>query len=149
MALLNEMPFGPWLASEATFNADSAAASVTSHESALPALEELPAAVISSRPIWSKRKLANEAFLLAKGVYQPLPQKHYFPQEVGFFEATWFAHERSGFEVVEHAGVPIGVLLCTEIMFTEWARHYRHQGAHVLAVPRASGPAMRHWHAAA
>jgi N-carbamoylputrescine amidase len=34
-------------------------------------------------------------------------------------------------------------------MFTEWARHYRRQGAHVIVSPRASGTSMRNWAAAA
>ena len=149
IAVLNEMPLGPWMASEATFENDSAAASVAAHESALQALQKLSAAVIGSRPIRGKHKLANEAFLLADGVYRPIHHKHYFPQEAGFFEETWFAPERPGFDVAEYCGVRIGVLLCTELMFTEWARHYRRQGAHVIVSPRASSASMRHWHAAA
>lgn len=149
IALLNEMPLGPWIASEATFTDESAAASIAAHESALQALCKLPTAVIGSRPIRGKYKLANEAFLLAGGVYQPVHHKHYFPQEAGFFEETWFAPERPGFDVVEFCGIRIGVLLCTELMFTEWARHYRRQGAHVIVSPRASGTTMHYWHAAA
>jgi predicted amidohydrolase len=149
VVLLNEMPFGPWLATEATFTADSAMASIQAHDSALQALRELPAAVISSRPVSGERKLANEAYLLADGEYRPLHQKHYFPQEPGFFEETWFACDRPGFKVAEYHGLRIGVLLCTEIMFTEWARRYRRQGAHAIVVPRASGTETRHWHAAA
>ena len=149
VALLNEMPLGPWIASEATFKDESAAASIASHESALQALREVPAAVIGSRPIRGTRKLANEAFLLADGVYQSIHHKHYFPQEAGFFEETWFAPEQPGFDVAEYRGIRIGVLLCTELMFTEWARHYRRQGAHLIVSPRASGASMRHWHAAA
>lgn len=149
IALLNELPFGPWIASEATFEEDLAAASIAAHQSALQALRALPAAVISSRPIRGAHRLINEAFLLADGVYRAIHHKHYFPEEAGFFEETWFAPERPGFDVVEYHGIRIGVLLCTELMFTEWARHYRRQGAHVIAAPRASGIDMRHWHAAA
>ena len=149
IALLNEMPLGPWIASEATFKEDSAAASIAAHESGLQALRKLPAAVISSRPVRGKQKLANEAFLIAGGAYQPIHHKHYFPQEAGFFEETWFAPERPGFDVAEYRGIRIGVLLCTELMFTEWARHYRRRGTHVIMAPRASDGTMRHWHAAA
>ena len=149
LVLLNEMPFGAWLASEETFDADRAAASVKAHESALRALRKLPTAVLGSRPIRGKDRLCNEAFLLAEGVYRPIHHKHYFPHEAGFFEETWFTPERPGFDVIEFRGLRIGVLLCTELMFTEWARHYRRQGAHVIVSPRASGNAMRHWDAAA
>jgi N-carbamoylputrescine amidase len=34
-------------------------------------------------------------------------------------------------------------------MFNEWARHYRRQGAHVIAVPRATGPVLHRWRTAA
>jgi N-carbamoylputrescine amidase len=50
--------------------------------------------------------------------------------------------------VVEHRGLRIGVLLYTELMFNEWARHYRRQGAHVIVVPRASGASGK-WDTAA
>jgi N-carbamoylputrescine amidase len=149
LAVLNEMPFGAWLASEARFDSDLAAASIKAHESALPALRKLPMAVLGSRPIRGKHRLCNEAFLLGDGQYRPIHHKHYFPQEEGFFEESWFAAERPGFDVTEYRGLRIGVLLCTELMFTEWARHYRRQGAHVIVSPRASGLSMRQWDAAA
>ena len=148
IAVLNEMPFGAWVADRDTFDSNLAKAAVDMHEKAIPALERLPAAVLSSRPVPGPHKLSNEAFLIAGGVYQPIHHKHFFPEEPGFFEDTWFAPQRPGFEVVEHRGLRIGVLLCTELMFNEWARHYRRQGAHVIAVPRASG-ASHKWDIAA
>ena len=148
LAVLNEMPFGPWVASHATFDGDLAKATVQDHESALPLLHEIPAAVLSSRPVPGLHKLSNEAFLIADGRYQPIHHKHFFPQESGFFEDTWFAPQRPGFDVLEHHGLRIGVLICTELMFNEWARHYRRQGAHLIVVPRASG-ASRKWDTAA
>jgi N-carbamoylputrescine amidase len=149
IVLLNEMPFGPWLARESTFDESRAANSVHEHESSLTALGELPAAVICSRPVRSSVRLSNEAFILADGQYQAIHHKHYFPQEPGFFESSWFAPTLSGFEVGEYRGIRFGVLLCTELMFTEWARHYRRQGAQVIVCPRASCTSMRNWDAAA
>lgn len=149
LLLLNELPFGPWLAREDSFNAESAAASLALHETALRAIERVPAAVIGSRPIRGADKLANEAFLVGDHRYTAIHHKQYFPQEAGFFEDTWFGAAKPGFDIVEHRGVRIGVLLCTELMFTEWARHYRHEGAQLIVAPRASGASMRHWHAAA
>lgn len=148
IAVLNEMPFGAWVADRDTFDSNLAKAAVDMHEKAIPALERLPAAVLSSRPVPGPAKLSNEAFLIADGVYRPIHHKQLFPEEPGFFEDTWFAPQRLGFEVVEHRGLRIGVLLCTELMFNEWARHYRRQGAHVIAVPRASS-ASRKWEIAA
>jgi N-carbamoylputrescine amidase len=149
LLLLNELPFGPWLAREDSFSDESATASLDLHETSLRAIERLPAAVIGSRPIRAGDKLANEAFLLRDGRYAAIHHKQYFPQEAGFFEDTWFAAAKPGFDVIEHCGMRIGVLLCTELMFTEWARHYRHEGAQLIVAPRASGASMRHWHASA
>lgn len=149
LAVLNEMPFGSWIASRGTFDHDVAAASIRAHDSALATLHALPTAVIGSRPVRGKRALCNEAFLIAGSAYEPCHHKHYFPQEAGFFEETWFTTERPGFELIEYKGLRIGVLLCTELMFTEWARHYRRQGAHVIVSPRASSMSGGHWDTAA
>ena len=149
LALLNELPFGEWIANRETFDDEVAVASVHVHESALLALREVPAAVIGSRPVRGTRALCNEAFLFLGSLYQPVHQKQFFPQEPGFFEETWFDAERAGFEVVEFNGVRVGVLLCTELMFTEWARHYRRHGAHVLVSPRASRAPAGHLDTAA
>lgn len=149
LLLLNEMPFGEWLAASDTCDPHAAAQSVEIHAAALPAIRRLPCAVLGSRPVPGPGKLSNEAFLMAEGNCRPVHHKHYFPQEPGFHEASWFASQRGGFDVVNHGELRIGVLLCTELMFTEWARAYRRQGAHVIVAPRASGVSVHQWHAAA
>lgn len=118
LAILNEMPFGRWLAREIIPDRDLASPSVNSHECALAALSEMTSAVLSSRPVVGAHKLCNEAFLMADGVYTPIHHKQYFPQESGFYEDAWFAPQRPGFDVIEYRGLRIGVLLCTELMFT-------------------------------
>jgi N-carbamoylputrescine amidase len=148
IAVLNEMPFGPWIANRDTFDPTLANASVLDHERILPSLLSMSTPVLSSRPIPGPQKLSNEAFLIADRRYLPIHHKHFFPREPGFFEDAWFAPQLPGFNVIEHRGLKIGVLLCTEVMFNEWARHYRRQGAHVIVVPRASG-ASRKWDTAA
>jgi N-carbamoylputrescine amidase len=147
--LLNEMPFGPWVPREDSFDEYRAAESIESHIAALQALSELPCAVIGSRPVRAHNRLANEGFLLADGLYHVVHHKQYFPQEAGYFESTWFAASRAGFETFEHGGIRFGMLLCTELMFNEWARHYRRRGAQVIVVPRASGTSVETWHTAA
>jgi len=149
VTLLNEIPFGPWTAREADFDAYLAAESIEAHAAALPALRDLPSAVISSRPVRSGDRLANEGYLLADGQYRAIHQKQYFPQEPGFFESSWFTTGRVGFEAFDCFGTRFGMLLCTEIMFTEWARHYRRRGVHVIVVPRASGTSLWVWQTAA
>ena len=149
VTVLNEIPFGPWISREPAFDEYLAAESIEAHAAALPVLHDLPGAVIASRPVRNRDRLANEGFLLAGGSYRAVHHKQYFPQEPGFFEAAWFGSGRAGFETFDHAGVRFGMLLCTEIMFNEWARHYRRRGAQVIVLPRASGTSTAAWHTAA
>lgn len=145
LLVTNEMPFGTWWASAGRFDADTAQRAVARHEQGLDALRALGVpAIISSRPVWAGDKLANEAFALEAGQVRPLHRKQYFPEEAGWFEATWF-HGDGGFAVHDAAGLKVGVLLCTELMFNERARHYGRAGADLIAVPRASGRAHHKW----
>lgn len=145
----NEMPFGPWLAKAGTFDKCEAEKSIAAHEAGQRALADLglPLA-ISSRPVWTGDRLANEAFALEAGNYLPLHQKQYFPDEAGWHEAEWYRAEQTSFQVHVLRGVRIGVLLCTEAMFSDRARAYGQQGADLLVVPRATGVSMQYWHIA-
>ncbi len=150
VAVLDEMPFGPWVAAQPAYDAEAARATLAAHEGGLAAIAALPVdAVLSSRPVPAGDRLANEAFLHTRDGYRAVHHKQYFPDEPLAHEARWFRAARPGFDVVEHAGLRIGVLLCTELMFNEWARHYRRQGAHVIAVPRATGHVLHRWRTAA
>ena len=163
LLIMNEMPFGEWLPAAPTFDKKAAEDWVAMHETALAALCDLPVkTVLSSRPVCAGSRLANEAFLLdtseawegdghleASPRYRFLHQKHYFPEEEGFFEATWFTTEKTGFNIAPIGDIKVGGLLCTELMFNEWARHYRTLGAHLIAAPRAAGTSLTAWHTAA
>lgn len=146
LLVTNEMPFGPWLAALPAYDPALAAESVRLHEAGLRALAalELPA-VVSSRPVPAGGRLANEAFALQGGRYTPLHHKQMFPEEPGFFEATWFQPTMQGFEVFEVGGIRLGVQLCTELMFNERARRYGRDGAELIVVPRASGASVGRW----
>ncbi|WP_260858992.1 carbon-nitrogen hydrolase family protein [Paraburkholderia sp. BCC1885] len=144
--MTNEMPFGPWLAESPEFEEDSAKRSAELHEEALDALASLQAgAVISSRPAILGNRLVNEAFVLENGEYRYIHHKKYFPQEAGFFEETWFVRGRDGFECHQIGPVKVGVLLCTELFFNEYARRYGRDGADVIVTPRAAGTSTQHW----
>lgn len=146
----NEMPFGPWLAEADTFDTEAAMASIVAHEAGLAALTGLGIPIVlSSRPVRSGKKLANEGFALVDGDYRFAHQKHYFPDEPGFYESTWFRTERTGFDVVEAGKLKLGFMLCTELMINEWARHYRRQGAQLIVAPRATGSSVERWKTAA
>jgi N-carbamoylputrescine amidase len=144
--ITNEMPFGPWLAASPIFDLERAKESVQIHEDGLEALQALKVPiVISSRPVIAGGRLANEAFILARGRFRFLHQKHFFPAEEGWFEREWFRTAKPGFEVMEIDGLRIGALLCTELMFNERARAYGKSGAHLIAVPRATGRSLAPW----
>ena len=144
--LTNELPFGPWVADAPVFSEADANLSIRAHEEGLRALSGLDIpAVISTRPIWNGKKLANEAFALEKGTVRALHRKQYFPNEPGWFESEWYAGDASGFEVADILGVKVGVLVCTEAMFNERARAYGRQKASLLVIPRASGTNIESW----
>ena len=139
LLLTNELPFGPWLADSAVFSEDEAHVSLRAHEKGLEGLNDLAVpAVISSRPMWNGKRLANEAFVLENGAVRPLHRKQYFPNEPGWFESEWYSGDGSGFGVTEVLGIKVGVLLCTEAMFNEHARAYGKQSASLIVIPRAS-----------
>jgi N-carbamoylputrescine amidase len=142
----NELPFGPWVAEGPVFSEDEAHLSLRAHEKGLEGLIDfnLPA-VISSRPVWNGKRLANEAFVLEKGVLRPLHRKQYFPNEPGWFESEWYAGDDSGFSVAEVMGIEVGVLLCTEAMFNEHARAYGRREASLIVLPRATGADIESW----
>jgi predicted amidohydrolase len=148
LLILNEMPIGDWIADRRGFDKAAAARFCRSHDALVDALRVLPWATFGSRPVQGRRLLANEAFLVADGAYKPVHHKHFFPQEEGWYERDWFAPEISGFDVVEHQELRIGALLCTELMFNEWARHYRRLGANVIAAPRATDALNTEWRSA-
>ncbi|WP_342609555.1 carbon-nitrogen hydrolase family protein [Vibrio tritonius] len=146
----NEMPFGTWLAASSHYDLHAAQNSISAHNDGMKALKELNVPLIlSSKPIPFGDRLANEAFALECGHYQPVHHKHYFPDEPGFYETAWFKTKTTGFEVYKSKTITIGVLLCTEVMFTEWARSYRRQGAQLIVIPRASEQNVENWKIAA
>ena len=142
----NELPFGPWIAESAFFSEDEAHCSIQAHEQGLEGLIGLSLpAVISSRPVWNGKRLANEAFVLQDGSVRTLHRKQYFPKEPGWFETEWYSSDSSGFHVAEIMGINVGVLLCTEAMFNERARAYGKRRASLIVIPRASGSNIESW----
>jgi len=146
--ITNEMPFGAWLPKTLPYDHARAEAWAELHARSLAALGELAPAVISSRPVVHGGRLANEAFVLEDGIYRVLHHKHLFPAEDGWQEEGWFAPAIPGFDTHVIAGLNVGILLCTELMFPERARALGRQGAHLIAVPRASGRSMSYWRTA-
>ncbi len=146
LLVTNELPFGPWIAGEAAFDVAAAQMSIDVHAAGAESLARLGIpTVLSSRPVWNEGRLLNEAFVLVGDRIRPVHQKNYFPQEEGWWEATWFHNSQRGFQVADVYGLKIGVMLCTDAMFNEHARHYGRQGASLIAIPRAAGTATDNW----
>ncbi len=144
LLVLGELPFGGWLAASNEFDQAAWDASVEAHERCIAALGELGApAVVGSRAVNEDGKRVNEAFVwTAEGGVVSCPHtKQHIPQSDGFYEQTWTEQGKKQFETVEVAGLKIGFMICTDIMFPEHAREYGRQGANLIVCPRATPPA--------
>ncbi|MHC4955180.1 MAG: carbon-nitrogen hydrolase family protein [Planctomycetota bacterium] len=150
LLVMNEMPFGPWISEEPDFDEAAAEASIEAHHAGLTALEALGVPyVVGSQPVRAEGGYLNEGFLLDRGAYRTAHHKYYLPEEPGFFEASWFGRRTRRFEPVRAGGLAIGFMICTDLMFNEWARHYRRSGANVIVAPRATEPYHARWMTAA
>ena len=142
LLLLPEMPFSKWIASEKKVSSRSKIESVEKHERWMIEMEQLNAKqIVYSKPIISGDKFFNTAFVFEKGIgHFKIHTKSFFPEEPHFWEESWYNHEGAKtFELLEFGGIKIGVLLCTEMWFTEYARNYAKQGIDILLCPRATG----------
>jgi len=139
--LLNEMPFGPWLSGAPEANPEKLAASRQLHDEGLSMMDQLGVpAVLSTRPIEEEGGSVNQAFVWREGgKVEPVHTKQFFPQEEGYYESSWFTRGETHFRLADVQDLRVGFLICTEVMFNEWARYYGRQGAHIIAVPRAVG----------
>ena len=140
--LLPELCFSAWLAIERIPDARLWLASVAEHERHVARLADLGArAVVGTRPIvtalGSRR---NQAYLWEESAADVVPkrEKYYLPDEPGYWEASWYDRGEKRFDLGRALGMRIGVLVCTEMWFMEWARHYAAERADVLCVPRAT-----------
>lgn len=144
LVLLPEMPFADWFARADAFDAAVWEAAVAAHEQWLGRLWELaPAVVLGSRPVAVEGERLNEGFVWEpEGGYTAAHHKYYLPEEEDFWEATWYGRGEKAFGAVQSRQARIGFLICTEMWFTEHARHYGSQGIDILAVPRATDLAV-------
>ena len=141
LLLLPEMPFSKWIVSEKRVTNEAKTKSVEKHEKWMVKMEQLNAKhIVYSRPVIAGDKFFNTAFVYEKerGHFK-IHTKSFFPEEPFFWEETWFDHEEvQTFELLSISGIKIGVLLCTEMWFVEYARQYGQQGIDILLCPRAT-----------
>jgi N-carbamoylputrescine amidase len=143
--LLNEMPFGAWLAASETKDDETLRDSQRLHADGVACFPDLGVpTILGTHPTFEQGRSVNQAFAwTADSGAAPVHTKQFFPDEKGCYEARWFERGETHFRLADARGLQVGFLICTEVMFNEWARYYGRQGAHVIAVPRATGP--RSW----
>ncbi len=140
VVLLNELPFGPWIAAEREFNRDILIESQRAHREAEANFVELGAEfVISTRPVFEGEKSVNQGFVWhrERGI-EIVHTKQFIPDEEGYYEMRWFERGQTHFRIASVGNCRIGFLICSEVMFNEWARYYGRMGAELIVVPRAT-----------
>lgn len=146
--LLNEMPFGRWLASGAERDNRTLIESHRAHEQGMNRLSDLGVpVVIGTRAAMHDGRSVNQGFVWTpdRGLHT-VHTKQFFPNEEGYYEAGWFERGELKFRVVDVKGLKVAFLICTDVWFGEWARRYGRQGAHLIVVPRATPrPSLERW----
>ena len=140
LVLLPEMPFHPWFPLNQEADLAVWDAAVAAHDRWLKHLSELaPAVVLGSRPVNRDGRRLNEGFVWdAQGGYRQAHHKYHLPDEEGFWEGSWYHRGEGIFNVIQSHEVHLGFMICTDLWFMEHARSLGKQGAHILAVPRAT-----------
>jgi N-carbamoylputrescine amidase len=141
LVVLPEMPFSPWFAWRDQYDPAIWQAAVETHEVWQPRLEELaPAVVVSTRPVNRGDQRINQGYIWQKGDgLQPWHDKYFLPDNEGFWEASWYHRGDRTFQTLQVGPARVGIQICTEIWFMQYAREYGKQGIHLLICPRATG----------
>ena len=140
--LLPEMCFAPWLAADPVPDPQAWQDAVAMHEARIAGLRDLGVgAVVGTRPVIRENgSRRNQAYVweASNGSAAAWHEKYYLPDEPGYFEHSWYDRGTQDFTVARGAGMKLGVQICTEMWFFEWARHYARSRIDLLLVPRAS-----------
>lgn len=138
--LLPEMPFYEWLPASRVVDPNEWNRSVAAHDRWAARFEELRATtIVGTRPIVDAGTRYNAGFVWStEHGEQHVHEKHYLPDEEGFWEATWYARGRTDFPPCRLSDVTLGFAICTELWFFQHARAYGKQGVQMLACPRAT-----------
>jgi N-carbamoylputrescine amidase len=140
--LLPEMCFSPWLAADPVPDASRWTRAVTEHDRRIASLGDLGArAVLGTRPtVTGTSSRRNQAYLWLErnGRAEAVRDKYHLPDEEGYWERTLYDRGPKRFNATRALGVRIGVQICTEMWFFEWARRYAAERVELLCVPRAT-----------
>jgi len=141
LLLLPEMCFHDWLAAEPNPSRERWLAAVDAHARHILELGRLGAeAIIGTRPVVADSgQFHNQAYLWTpEPRVLPLHEKYYLPDEAGYWEASWYQRGEPVFETCKALGLTLGIQICTEMWFFEWARHFARCGVELLCIPRAT-----------
>lgn len=140
LVLLPELPFSAWFARTPQFDGRVWQRVQEEHDVMMGRLSQLaPAVVLGTRLVTEEGRHLNRGFTwTATEGYKGIHDKYYFPNEQEFYEGNWFDRSQRDFTLAYVRDMAIGFLICTEVMFNEWARYYGKQGANIIAVPRAA-----------
>lgn len=141
LVVLPELPFSDWLAADPLPDPAAWQRAVEEHDAAVARLAELDAAaVVASRPtVEPDGRRHNQAFAWtpAAGAVR-VREKHYLPDEPGYWEARWYDRGELSHDTVDLLGATVAVPLCTDLWFFEGAREYARRGVDLLCLPRAT-----------
>lgn len=140
LILLPELPFSSWFARTPQFDAQIWQKAQQEHDGMIDGLSQFfSAIVVGTHPVIEEERHLNRGFIWTPTEgYKGVHDKYYLPNETDFYERCWFDRPQRDFTLVHVDELAIGFLICTEVMFNEWARYYGKQGANIIAVPRAS-----------
>ncbi len=144
--LLPEMGLYPWLAAEREVDDRKWQAAVDAHARAIDDFGRFAVpTIVGTRPVVTAGGARrNRAFLWRKDDdLRGIHDKYYLPDEPGYWEASCYSRGEGEFAAVdapgaEGPGARIGVQICTEMWFFEWARAYARAGVELLCIPRAT-----------
>lgn len=140
LVLLPELPFSSWFARTPQFDAQVWRRAQQEHDVMMNRLSQLsPAIVLGTHLVIEEERHLNRGFVWTpvEG-YKGIHDKYYLPNEEDFYERCWFDRNQRDFTLTHVQNLTLGLLICTEVMFTEWARYYGKRGANLIAVPRAA-----------
>jgi len=144
LLLLPELGFDDWLAATREVSADRWQRSVDTHAKEIADLARYGArAAIGTRPVVNEAaSRRNEVYLWNpdRGAVR-VKEKYYLPDHEGFYEHSWYDRGEREFNIVRVRDARLGVQVCTEMWFFEWARMLGQSNADVIGVPRATGHA--------
>lgn len=139
LLLLPEMPFSRWLAAEYTVVPEQWTEAVEQASEWLALLPDLaPTMVVGTRPAVKAGSNRNRGYILDGDGLRDVHEKHYLPNESGYWERRWYEPAPPDFTPFPAGDALVGMLICTETWFFEHAREYGRADVDLLVIPRAT-----------